>query len=424
MTKLIQTTSLASLILLFSGCSQLNNLNTPEVPKIDENLEMIDNSSVKSISDITSIAFEWKRVNDPNVVGYNFYRANMHKDGRRLKLIDRINSRYVTHYVDTELEPNTKYVYQISSRGANGFESKTTDAHVAQTADRARPVSFIQAIPNLPNKIKLVWRPHPDLRIEYYEIQKLDKNENKWKTIEKLKGRLQSEFIDDNLGNNKTFTYRIIAYTFHDIATQPSKIVTAKTKPLPIGAQNLTATINQPKKIVVTWQPSPTEDVIKYQILRSPIKSFGFTKVIEVGKDTLEFEDKINDDGKEYYYKVISYDKDHLLSSSKVEPVRGQTLTKPAKPVMTLAQIQGNKAILNWTAADNRAMSYNVYKRTKLNFWEYKTEKFTDIDALRFEDNNIINGVEYKYSIQSNDEYGLMSEKTDEAELILPKIQK
>ena len=100
------------------------------------------------------------------------------------------------------------------------------------------------------------------------------------------------------------------------------------------------------------------------------------------------------------------------------------TLNKPAKPVITLAQIQGNKAILNWSAGDKRAMSYNVYKTTEINFWEKKTEKFTDIKALRFEDHNIINGVQYKYSIQSNDEYGLMSEKTDEAELILPKIQK
>lgn len=424
MTTLVKTTSLTAFLLLLSGCSSLNNLGTPAKPKIDDTLEVINNESIKSISDITSIAFEWKKVDDPRVVGYNFYRANMHKDGRRLKLIKELDNRYTTHFVDTKLEPNTKYVYQISSKGSNGFESRTTKAYVAQTAARALPVSFVQGISDLPNRIKLVWRPHQDLRIEHYEVERFDPSINNWKLLKRIKGRLNAEYIDDRLGNNETHRYRITAYTFEDVATQPSKIVTAKTKPLPIGPQNVQATVNQPKKIVLTWDVSPTEDVLKYIIYRSSFESIGYSKLKEVSKTTTDYTDQIDTDGKTYFYKVYSYDKDHLRSSDKITAVRGMTLNKPAKPVMTLAQIQGNKAILNWSAGDKRAMSYNVYKTTEINFWEKKTEKFTDIKALRFEDHNIINGVQYKYSIQANDEYGLMSEKTDEAELILPKIQK
>lgn len=424
MTTLMKTTSLTALLLLLSGCSNLNNLGTPAKPKVDETLEVINSSSIKSISEITSIAFEWKKVEDPRVVGYNFYRANMHKDGRRLKLIKTLDNRYTTHFVDSDLEPNTKYVYQISSKGSNGFDSRTTKAYVAQTAARALPVSFVQGISDLPNRIKLVWRPHEDLRIEHYEVQVFDSTTNNWKLLKRIKGRLNAEYIDMGLGNNETQRYRVIAYTFDDVATQASKIVTAKTKPLPIGPQNLQVTVNQPKKIVLTWDASPTEDVLKYVIYKSSFESIGYTKLKEVGNTISDYTDQIDDDGKTYYYKVYSIDKDHLRSSDKINAVRGMTLNKPAKPVMTLAQIQGNKAILNWSAGDKRAMSYNVYKKTEISFFETKTEKFTDIKALRFEDNNIINGVQYKYSIQSNDEYGLMSDKTDDAELILPKIKK
>lgn len=423
MTTLMKTTSLTALVLLLSGCS-INNLNTPIKPKIDDTIPVVDNNSIKVISDITSIGFEWQKVDDPRVVGYNFYRANMHKDGRRLKLIESLDNRYATHFVDTNLDPNTKYVYQISSKARNGMESKTTKALVASTSARALPVSFVQGINDLPNRIKIVWRPHPDLRIEYYKVQKLDLKNTKWVTLKTIKGRLNAEYIDSNLGNNETFKYRVIAYTFEDIATQPSKVVTAKTKPLPIGVQNLQVTTNQPKKIVLRWEPSPTEDVIKYVIYRSPFKSIGFTKYKEFTKNTLDYTDHIDDDGKTYYYKVYSIDKDFLRSSDKIDAKMGMTLTKPSKPIMTLAQIQGSKAILNWTPGDKRAVSYNVYKTTQTGFWESKTEKFTDIKGLRFEDNNIINGIQYKYSIQANDTYGLISDKTDEAELILPKIQK
>ena len=423
MTKLMQTTSLTALLLLLSGCNNINNnLNTPEKPKIDETLEVVDNTSLKSISDMTSIAFEWKKVEDPRVIGYNFYRANMHKDGRRLKLIDSVKNKYATHFVDTELEPDTKYVYQISSKAQNGIESNTTNAYITQTLPRIVPVSFVQALSDLPNRIKIVWRPHPDLRVAYYKIEKFNSTLNEWNTEEKIKGRLQSEYIDTSLKNNETFKYRVTAYTFEDVSTNPSQTVTAKTKALPMGVQKLKATTTEPKKVLIGWEPSVTEDILKYEILRSSIESFGYSKLKEVSKNTFAYTDKIDEDGKEYFYKVISIDKDNLKSSSKIDPVKGVSLNKPAKPTIILAQIQGNQAILNWDAADNRAISYNVYKKTMLNFFESKTEKFTDIKALRFEDNNIITGVEYKYSIQANDTYGLMSEKTDEASLILPKI--
>jgi len=419
----MQTTSLTALLLLLSGCTNLNNnLNTPVKPNIDETLEVIDNNTLKSISDMTAIAFEWKRVDDVRVTGYNFYRANMHKDGRRLKLVKSLNNKYATHFVDTELEPNTKYVYQISSKASDGIESNTTNAYITQTLARIVPVSFVQALSDLPNRIKISWRPHQDLRVAYYKIEKFNSTLNEWNTEKKIKGRLQSEYIDTGLDNNESFKYRVTAYTFEDISSNPSEIITAKTKALPIGIQNLSASNNEPKKILLAWEASVTDDIIKYQIQRSSIKSFGFRKIKEVNNNTFAFTDQIDEDGKEYYYKVISVDKDNLKSSSKTNIVKGLSLNKPGKPTIILAQIQGSKAILNWNAADNRAISYNIYKKTMISFFESKTEKFTDITELRFEDNNIITGVEYKYSIQANDTYGLMSEKTDEASLILPKI--
>lgn len=423
MTTLIKTTSLTTLLLLLSGCSQLKNINTPKKPKINENLEVIEFNSIKSISDITSIAFEWKKVEDHNVIGYNFYRANMHKDGRRLKLIKTLDNRYTTHFVDTKLEPNTKYVYQISSNGKDGFESKTTKAYLVKTAPRALPVSFVQAISDLPNRIKLVWRPHEDPRIEYYEIEKFDAKANKWSLLKRIKGRLNAEYIDNDLGNNRAYKYRITALTFEDIKTQASKVVNAKTKPLPLGPQGIKVSINQARKIQLNWEPSPTNDVLRYAIYRSPFEGVGYTKQTEVSKDTLTYSDAIDSDGKGYFYKIYSIDKDGLQSSDDVTPARGLTLPKPAKPIITLAQIQGNKAILNWSAGDRRAKSYNVYKTTKISFFENKTETFTNINALRFEDHNIVNGVQYKYSIQANDEFGLLSDKTQEAELILPKTK-
>ena len=424
MTKLMKTTSLAALLLLFSGCSNvLNNLNTPIKPKIDDSIEIVEQNSIKTISDITSIAFEWKKVEDPRVVGYNFYRADIQKEGNSLKLIETINNRYATHFVDSGLEPNTKYAYQISSKTEQGTESKTTDAYVAQTLPRIVPISFVQAISNLPNRVKLTWRPHPDNRVEYYRIEKFNTTLNEWIYLKTINERLLAEYIDTGLDNNTSYKYRVKAFTFNDVESAPSQAVVAKTKPLPIDALNIRASDNQPRRVVLIWEASPTTDVVKYEVHRSIFSSLGYSKIATVDSNTFEFIDKIDSDGKSYYYKVIAVDKDNLESPSKQDPVKGTTLDKPARPIMTLAQIQGNKAILNWRAGDDRAISYNVYKKIKINFFESKTLKFNNITNLRFEDNDIVSGVEYKYSVESNDDFGLVSEKTDEASLILPQLK-
>lgn len=424
MRKLMKTASLAALLLLFSGCNNFfDNLNTPTKPKVNEAIEVVDYNSIKSIADITSIGFEWQKVNDPKVTGYNFYRTDLQKDGKSLRLIKSIENRYATHYVDKDLEPNTKYAYQISAKVSDGTESRTTDAYMAQTLPRIIPVSFIQAISDLPNRVKLLWRPHPDKRIQYYRIEKFNTTINEWIHLKTVDQRLQVEYIDTGLDNNTSYKYRLKAFTFNNVESAPTPAVVAKTKALPSDPTNIRVTSNQAKKIGITWNASPTSDVIKYEIHRSSFSSLGFSKIATVKADVFEYTDKIDDDGKSYYYKVIAIDKDYLESPFRIDPVKGNTLTKPAKPIFTLAQIQGNKAILNWRAGDNRAISYNVQKRIKLNFFEYKTIKFNNISDSRFEDTDIVSGVEYKYSVQANDEFGLMSEKTDEASLTLPQLK-
>jgi uncharacterized protein len=420
----MKATSLAALILLFSGCNNVfDGLNTPTKPKINESIETVDFNSIKSIPDIVSIGFEWQKVNDPKVIGYNFYRTDLQKDGKSLKLVKTIENRYATHYVDKDLEPNTKYAYQISAKTADGSESRTTDAYMVQTLPRIVPVSFVQAISELPNRVKLLWRPHQDKRIEYYRIEKFNTTLNEWIHLKTVDQRLQVEYIDTGLDNNTSYKYRIKAFTFNHVESAPSPVVVGKTKALPLDVTNIKASNNQTKKINISWNASNTSDIIKYEIHRSSYSSLGFSKIATVNSDVLEYEDKINDDGKSYYYRVIAIDKDHLQSPFKGNAVEGKTLGKPAKPILTLGQIQGNKAILNWRAGDNRAISYNVQKRIRLNFFEYKTLNFNNINDLRFEDTDILSGVEYKYSIQANDEFGLVSERTDETSLTLPKLK-
>lgn len=421
MTNLMKLTSATALALLISGCST-NNLSTPDKPKIDDTLEVIDSTSIRSIPDMNGIAFEWRKVDDPRVIGYHLYRANMSEDGTKLKLVETIDNRYTTHYLDDDLEPNTKYIYKLSSATKKEVESRTTDDYIVSTLPRFESVSFIQAISNLPRQIKIVWRPHSNERVESYEIQRTTPATSEWKTLETIDGRLNAEYIDLDLEDNVIYKYRLISKTFDGIESIPSQSVKAQTKALPEGIISLNASKNLARKINLEWQPSASSDVYKYNIYRSSNPQTAFSQIKAVDVKTLNYSDFINENGKIYFYKISSVDKDGLESDLNVNSTMGSTLPKLNKPIITLAQIQGEKAILNWQANDKRTVSYIVHKTVKEDFFNSKTLKFEGIQALRFEDKDIVRGVEYNYSIQAVDENGIVSDLTNETLLVLPKL--
>lgn len=342
MTNLMKITSSVALILLLSGCNNIiDDLNPPSSPKVNDSIEVVNFNSIKSIPDMANIGFEWEKVNDPRVIGYNFYRTEIDKGSKELKLIKSIDDKYATHYVDKELEPKTRYAYQISSRIAGGIESKTTDAYIVQTLPRIVPIDFVQAISNLPHSVKILWKPHPDKRVGYYRIEKYNTFLNEWILLKTINERLQAEYIDTGLDNNTSYKYRVKAFSFDDVEAAPSKIVIAKTKPIPANPINIKASNNQNKKIIITWDASPTSDVVKYAIYKSTFNLIGYSKIKEVNADTHEFTDTLESSGKSYYYKIIAIDKDGLESDTN--SVQGISFNTFSNQNSNLALIEQNK---------------------------------------------------------------------------------
>lgn len=425
MKKLIHISLLALLTLFLSSCSSaFENLGFSKKPEIDDSFQSINYESIMSIPSMTSIGFEWKRVDDERVEGYNFYRANADKNETKLKLIYSSKNRLETHYVDKNLEPNTKYIYQISVKLKDNKESKTTKAYLVQTLPRLAKVEFAQAIANLPRQVKIIWQPHPDKRVAYYKVERFNPSSKDWNVINsKIENRLSAEFIDTGLKDNTEYKYKVIAYTFEDVSSHPSDILDARTKSLPLPISNLQASNNIPKKIYLTWEATTTSDVVSYDIYRSSYEKIGFSKISSVNSNTLEFTDEVKKDDQKYFYKIVSIDKDNLQSTLDITSIAGNSLKSPAKPILTLAQIQDKKAILNWKEGDNRTEAYNVIKKTKKSLLVTDTLVIKGIKGLRYEDKDVVSGVEYSYSVQAIDEFGLVSEPSNEAKIILPMAE-
>ena len=189
-------------------------------------------TSLKTISDMTEVGFEWTPTNDENVLGYYLYRSNPNQPGSQMQIVADIKDRYATHYVDTDLAPETTYSYQMRSYSANAISAAGATA-TATTKALMDSVPFAQAITGLPQRVKIIWRPHPEPVVASYVIERADKNSDNWSKIAEVKGRLNAEYIDTEVKSGRSYKYRIFIRTNSGILSTPSQILNASTKELP-----------------------------------------------------------------------------------------------------------------------------------------------------------------------------------------------
>ena len=426
MKKLTKSILLIALLMLISGCSSITkNFTSNKHIKINENLPMISSNSIRTISDIQSIALEWKGLSVDNIYGYNIFRSNLQEDGQKLTKIASIKNKYASHFVDTNLKAQTQYLYSISVIGADNTQSNPSKPIKATTLNNLEPIAFAVAISNLPRTIKILWRPHSNKSVKYYIIQRNDEKKQRWESIAQVQNRLNAEYIDTKLKDNLHYAYRIISVTFNGIKSEPSKIVTAKTKPLPNSTSTIKATTSLARKIIVTWQPLDKDEIIGYNIYSSRSKNGYYTNIAHAKKYDNTYENILNENNKIRYYKITAIDKDGLETSKDSLPiVMGKTLEIPKTPNITLGLIKDQTVIINWTKGDNRAIYYNIHKTISEGMFKSRTKIYKNIQGTRFEDKDIVRGVDYEYELEAVDENGLLSKKTTPITLSMPLINK
>jgi len=404
--------SISLALSLFSGCAPQP---TPE-KKISVDPMLPVPSLNGSLSDINTIAFEWKAISDPNVSGYSIYRSTPAENNQTLSRIATIKSRFATHYVDDKLTPNTQYLYRFTSTGKENIESNGSEMMTVSTLPMIAPISFFQSVGNMPRSAKLLWRPHPNTRINGYIIDRLNVNDQKWAEIKTIEGRLNAEYIDKDLKDGQVYYYRVRAITFDKLSTEPSETAKLVTKPLPPELKNITATTNLPKAIALKWEASTLEDLSHYNVYRSASSNGNYeyrVKLIETA-----FTDTTKDDGEPFYYKITAVDKDGLESPMGATLTQGMSLAKPHTPIAFDGKIDANGVDLLWTNDDPRVISYTVIKTTKTSWINRESVEINNIKETKFHDSSIKQNTGYIYEVVGVDKDGIRSLPTQGIELM------
>ncbi len=411
--------TLACCLAILTGCSS-SNFGLSKDSKSKQQITTIDSSlpkptNIRTISARNQVGFEWSLVDNPRITAVAIYKSDSNGSFTKIATLD---DRFITHYADVGLTPDTTYYYRFATNAAGGVESDLGTPITVKTLPTLDAVSFIAPVDSLPKRAKIVWKPHPNDAVIEYQVQKTDAAGRDWVLVSTVGPRLMAEYIDTNVQSGQVYNYRVIAKTFDGQLSLPSKIVQVKPKNLPMAIVDINATKTIPKRIVVQWK-GPNQSFEAYQLYRA-IKPDGTFEPILKTKETI-YNDNITEDGAVRYYKVSVIDKDGLESTAQ-QVATGTTKPLPPSPNFTQASITENKVQLAWDRPQYKEpLKFRITK--KWGTVNQKESVIEDIPATVFVDTDVIPGTKYTYYVQSVDKDGLFSVPSDGAELSIPKLQ-
>ena len=411
-------TSLTVSLLILSGCGTPKPA-APESVVIDKTLPIVTLTKNGLIIGMKSVAFEWNSITNPDVEGIYVYKQSpIQKGESKLEYYATIKNRFATHYLDTNVLPNTKYKYAFKtySESAEGLQSRMISV---TTLPVLKSVVWIHSITGMPRVAKILWRPDSNERVKAYIIERKNLEDDTWEKIATVKGRLNAEYIDTGLKDNYVYLYRIRALTYDNIISTPSAIVKVVTKPLPLEIRNITATRNQPHKINIKWSKSHQKDFALYYLYRADKIDGKYELIAKLHNNT--FTDKIKEDGKVYYYRVSAVDKDGLESPHEKSSIQGMTLGTPSAPGIIDAKLLGNSIKIQWSKTDPRSVKYMVKKKHKQGWFKEDIEEYDVNSGTTFIDKKIEPNSTYTYTVYALDKNSIISLPSVEVKVITPE---
>lgn len=408
-------------LLILSGCGAKATPKKEAV--IDDTLPIVKLTKNGTIIDSNAIALEWAAIDDQRVKGVYIYKAELNEDGgsaAKDDYYDTVDNRFSTHYLDRKIKPNTSYNYYFKTYSA-GAESRKSETTLITSLPVMDSVSWLHSIAGMPRSAKIIWRPHTNRIVKAYIIQRRTLEDVKWKDIATVDGRLSAEYMDKGLKDKFTYKYRIKALTYEGVISNPSEEVSVVTKALPNELTQITATTDLPKRIEINWERTTTEDFSNYNLYRASNVDGSYELIL--GLKTNSYVDVIEEDGKQYFYRVSVVDKDGLESKHDNYSVHGKTLVKPTTPSLVEAKLINGQVKISWSNADSRVKSYIVQKRHKKSLFDEVIVDFEKIKGTEFIDGEISPESVYYYKVFSVDGNGIKSEASIEVELKTGNIQ-
>lgn len=252
-----------------------------------------------SVSSCRKITVKWEK--QKSVTGYWIYRKT--GTSGSYKLIKKLKGANTTSYTDSSISPNGSYSYKIRAYKTvrkKDYSSSYSNEILAKTTLEKPSIRAVSA-PS-PTKAKLSWKKTDGAK--GYQIYRANSSKGKYTKIGTITRNNVVSYTDTGLTPNKTYYYKVRAYTTVNktkIYSKFSSIV--NTTPRLEAPEIKSAAGISTDKIKISWKK--TDGAKGYRLYRStsrkgPYKLAGTTTGNSCTDTGLSRK-------KTYYYKVRAY---------------------------------------------------------------------------------------------------------------------
>ena len=212
------------------------------------------------------VQLTWTPLNKEEIAGYELFRM---VEGKKPESIKKISGRDAASYTDKggsfgALKDAATYQYRIASYNVADVPSAQSDPVAGVTKPLpVKPAGFGGTSGEV-KQATLTWTPNAEKDIKEYLIYR---SANADKGFTSAGSAKETSFTAVKLDDGATYYFRVTAKDADGLESEPSATISIATKPLPAAPGTPAAAVEQ-AGIALSWGPSPTGDVVKYNVYK------------------------------------------------------------------------------------------------------------------------------------------------------------
>lgn len=279
--------------------------------------------------------------------------------------------------------------------------------------------------------VSLAWDPVLVGDVGGYVVMRSKSKTGKFKDVGRTDSRFETIYTDAGampgaLGDGETYYYRVHPYDALGRVSRSHTFVKATTDPPPEPPIGIQAYSYLPRRVVLSWEPSPETTVVHYMVLRGPAEGGPWEEVATVdGRLNTVHEDAVSGDLFVMYYRLRAVN-GFGGRSEPSDPVRAFTKAEPLPPLAPeVTQRRLGTIDLRWPRnVEPDVTLYEVSRARRppndgADGWTEETV-VAEVPApdTTFSDQDIGCGEPVRYRLRAKDDDGLVSGYSEPLEAV------
>ncbi|MFQ5508020.1 MAG: Calx-beta domain-containing protein [Leptospirillia bacterium] len=364
--------------------------------------------------DGSSITLTWTPSISTNVTAQLIYRSTV--SGGPYNQIATLSGNADTTWDDTTTVDGMTYYYVIRASDDTNVSTKSTEASSVSTDDLAPAVPIGLVAADTPGDnggaLTLSWTVSTSLDVTEQRIYRSAVNGGPYSLLATIGNSYTSTYTDATASTGTTFYYVVevtdgVNVSGYSVQAQAASVNDAAPV-APTGTSAIDAPSDAGGRIIITWTPAVSPDVVEQRVYRrTSLGGYGAPVATFIDNTTTRFIDSGLFNGNTYFYVVRAFDgaqeSVNSVETSAVPVDDGAPNAPSGLTVVDTPADNGASLDLSWTPSVSAGVTeQRIYRGSSPGVYDVLVAVISDNVTAAFTDSSgLSNNVPYYYTVRA-----------------------